>query len=187
MAAKGMGPILILGGAAALALAARKKKPKPSDEMKPGGETVDPDEVPKIKSNQVGFSGNYENYKIGGAWRTNVLDKHLDEARLAGTLVYEDWRTAKDKHDPAWLSELVEKFGPPTEWGLAANANYQAMIGASRINVLNDFAKTHFIAIPGGTTNIRYVLDKGTPAAKEFGDMLSEYTLAFQKRDFSED
>lgn len=97
-------PLALAGGAAAYFLLKPKKKPP----------RPDPDPTPPIENiltepdfNEVIFSSDLSEYKIGGGYRIRTLDKWLNERRLDGKLATVD-------HDKGWLySTFVDD---PTTW-----------------------------------------------------------------------
>ncbi len=101
-------PLLALAGGTALLLSKKKKRRVSGQALVFEEETVlGGDPVPKVASNEVGFSPDLTKFKIGSGWRINVLDAWLNERRLEGKLATVD-------HSEGWLFRTL--VDDPTTW-----------------------------------------------------------------------
>lgn len=95
----------------------------------PGGQ-VDPDALPPVGGNEVGFSLNMQEMAIGYAWRIGVLDQWLNQQRLAGWL--------ETKHNEVEPEAFYEAY--PDATAQTANELRQALLsGVSPGGALADF------------------------------------------------
>ena len=102
-------PLLLAGGAALLLLGGKKKRARgggsvivfEDEDVIGGGVSLSP------AFNDVSFSPEMNQYKIGGGWTIKTLDAWLDKRRRAGLL-------ATVNHDEGWLYTLL--VDDPTTW-----------------------------------------------------------------------
>lgn len=148
---------------------------------------VDPDELVAIDPDQVAFSANFENYKIGNTWRQNVLDNFLNQQMMEGNLVVrgipESFGADVQNVLPEWMQFLDNKFG---ESYLAGEGPIQSihkkMMKDSAKEAFNRFSAFNNVQSPAGPLPIKNLPD--TSAAKEFKGIIRKRIEKFQMGTF---
>jgi LPXTG-motif cell wall-anchored protein len=136
----------------------KKKKDEKQEGKK---EKKESKELPEAEANQVVFSADASQYKVGPSWTTMTLEPYLEEKVEETILATPEWK---------------EKGA--IGWGMTKES-LEASMDSTREKVLSAFSILTFVKVGKGQKTIAVLPD--TQAVRNFKSMLRAHTKKFQE------